>query len=133
MTVLAVFAALAGCSPDRKGLPELAEVQGTVTLDGSALGDAVVEFVPLEAGRNCSGKTTSSGQYRLAFTSDVAGAPPGEYQVRITSFFAKKEYNEKGIEIPFVEKIPAKYNSKTTLTASVKSGKNEINFELLSK
>ena len=56
---------------------------------------------------------------------------PGKYRVHITTYF---EGNiEADPPLPSVaEKVPAKYNTESELTAEVKAEENVIPFELLS-
>ncbi len=131
LLIITLFSA--GCSANRDGLPELGEVTGTVTLNGSPLPKAVVEFVPEFPGRTASGQTDSAGAYRLSYTSSVTGAEPGAYQVKISTVQLTREYDEKGNEIPFQDPLPAKYHQNSELRANVTTGKNELNFELKSK
>ena len=101
-------------------------VRCRVTHDGKPLADAKVVFVPekflggtLQPG---SGTTTAAGYADIscpyAADSSVRGLSPGFYRVEIT---------KEG------EKIPAKYNTETTLGAEVSSGfeaKSGLSFQL---
>ena len=63
-----------GCGPAPKA------VEGTVTLDGASLNEAVVMFVPLEHGRAKTGAKIENGKYTL----DVKeGLLPAQYRVEI--------------------------------------------------
>ena len=72
---------IAGCG--RSDLPELGSVSGTVTLNGSPLADAIVNFTPEQAGRPSTGQTDSSGQYTLIYVADAEGAVVGTHSVTI--------------------------------------------------
>ncbi len=100
--------------------PDLGNVTGTITMDGAPLADAYVTFMP-DAVRASSGKTDSAGKYELVYIRDEKGAALGDHKVVVS-----KLVNEK-------ETIPPNYSDETELTAQVKSGENEINFDLSSK
>ena len=70
-----------GCGP---GGPEIASVEGTVTMDGKPLPDASVVFIP-ENGRPAGATTDSEGKYVLTFTQGRKGAMPGKNKVRIST------------------------------------------------
>ena len=109
---------LVGCRSDR---PPLSAVEGVVTLDGKPLADAEVVFTP-QNGRHSTARTDGQGRYELTYLPDVEGAMLGSHSVRISQLDPDM----------LVEKVPAKFNADTTLTAEVSRGSNEINFELKS-
>ena len=108
-----------GCS--RSDLPSLAPVSGTVTLDGKPLKQALVTFRPAK-NRASRGRTDGEGHYELLYSPGNRGAKIGNHTVIISV----------RTELDPVERIPAKYNSQTTLTREVKEGKNVIDFDLKS-
>lgn len=116
---------LAGCSSNRGDTPELGDVRGTVKLDGTPLAGALVSFQPIGGGRPSSGTTRDDGTYSLTFSNSQSGAKVGEHQISITTFTYAKP------DIP--EKVPAKYNTATTLTATVQPRNTLIDFNLESK
>jgi len=120
-----VLLAAAGCGGS--GLP-LASVSGRVTLDGQPLPDAVIEFQPAGGGAPSYGLTDSEGRYDLQFSRHQPGALPGEHKVRIRT--ARAGVDEQGNEVPLPEKIPAHYNARTELTATVDDKGSKIDFEL---
>jgi hypothetical protein len=122
---------LAGCGGDPMGRQA---VSGTVTLNNQPLDQGRIHFAPAGKGPTESGATIENGKYRIPINS---GLVPGTYKVSIFS------YDQKGAkvqseEVPgdpgntqFKERIPARYNAKTTLTAEVKSaGPNVFDFKL---
>ncbi|MEQ8638169.1 hypothetical protein [Gimesia maris] len=111
---------LTACGGGGIAPPELGQVTGKVTLDGAPLTDASVTFMP-EKVRASSSMTDSEGKYDLVYIRDEKGAAIGPHKVVVS-----KLVNEK-------EVIPEKYNSETELTADVKPGANEFNFDLTSK
>lgn len=108
-----------GCS--RSDLPSLAPVSGTVTLDGKPLKQALVTFRPAK-NRASRGRTDGEGHYELLYSPGNRGAKIGNHTVIISV----------RTELDPVERIPAKYNSQTTLTREVKKGKNVLVFDLKS-
>ena len=121
VVVAALF--ISGCGG---GGADLGDVSGKVTLDGQPLAGALVEFQPAE-GRGSIGVTDAQGSYRLSHTEDLQGAVLGTHTVRITLADDDEDPQPGG------GRIPARYNSLSELTAEVKSGSNELNYDLQSK
>lgn len=125
--VIGASLAMMVCSGCGQSGPEVASVEGTVTLDGQPLPNASVIFVP-EGGRPAAAMTDAEGHYVLTFSKDKQGATPGKHKVRITTFVEADE--GEGIEGQ-PEKVPMKYNAQTTLEFVVEEGKKNIaNFDL---
>lgn len=123
---------LAGCG-GRGDRPSLGTVSGTVFMDEQPLPNVWVMFSPTQ-GRTSMGRTNEQGVYELQYLERVKGANIGSHKVAVMT------YNEDELEEmkaaangPVKEPIPAKYNSKTTLTEEVKEGKNVIDIQLESK
>ena len=118
-----------GCGP---GGPEIASVEGTVTMDGKLLRNAAVVFIP-ENGRPAGATTDSEGHYVLNFTEGRRGAIPGKNSIRITTL-RDAGVDVDGKSVPgSKETIPMKYNSASQLTFMVKDGeKNVANFDIKS-
>ncbi len=115
-----------GCQTD---IPDIGYVEGTVTLDGSPLPNAIVTFQP-EHARPSYGRTDENGWYELVYTDGNEGAILGKHRVSIST---KDSGNpDEGIE-PSPEKVPAKYNTRTELTAEVTPGNNKCDFPLKSE
>lgn len=119
-----------GCGP---GGPEIARVEGTVTLDGKPLGRAFVVFIP-SGGRPAAAETDANGKYVLDFGDGRLGSVPGVNRVEINTA-RQPEYEEDGTMIPGVrEMVPAKYNKMSTLEFNVERGKTNVaDFALDSK
>ncbi len=140
----AVVAALAGSSGCGSGddLPRQA-ISGTVTLDGQPLDKGLIQFFPAAEMENAlaAGAMIEGGSYSIPQSE---GLVPGNYKVMISSEggdmkAAPGESTEAGA-MPGLgplhppDRIPAKYNSATTLTANVTAeGPNEFKFDLKSK
>ncbi|WP_339746967.1 carboxypeptidase-like regulatory domain-containing protein [uncultured Rubinisphaera sp.] len=144
--LLTTFCIAPGCSGGPNDLPDLGQVTGKVTLDGNPLAEALVTFTPVdtESGNTSSGTTDATGTYELHYSGENMGAIPGEHKVTIIVGEGATPTFPEGVDpdnlspqerqkytAPAV--IPAKYNSESTLTETVKSGPNTINFELTSE
>jgi len=116
---------VAGCGS------KVASVKGKVTMDGQPLKNATVEFQPEDNSRPSRGVTDESGYYRLKHTMRENGALIGSHKVRISTGSESDGQRGKPTIVP--EIVPAKYNVKSELVKEVKSGSNEINFDLDSK
>lgn len=110
--------------------PELAEVSGTVTIQGMPGARVSVAFYPeAEGGSPSIGSTDESGQYSLMFSTDRSGAMPGKHRVEIQPL--EPEYDDDGkIVGPPPTKIPMQYTTPGALTADVQPGSNTIDFKL---
>jgi hypothetical protein len=124
---------LAGCG-GRTDRPTLGTVTGTVFMDEKPLPDVWVMFNPTAGGRTSMARTNKAGQYELLYLEGVKGANIGSHKVAIMTYnedeFEEMKAASNG---PVKEPIPRNYNSQTTLTAEVNSGKNNIDFHLDSK
>ena len=78
-----------GCSNNPANYPEVADVVGTVTLDGKPLEGASITFAP-QSGRSSSGVTDSSGRYSLNYTGSIPGAMLGSHRVMIKKMVRDK-------------------------------------------
>lgn len=123
---LSLGTTLSGCGgPDG---PEIIEVTGTVTMGGSPVADAQVQFTPNE-GRPSFGTTDAEGKYRLEYTSGRYGAVPGRHRVSINKAVVQGEF-APGEEPEAEDPIPAKYNDNSTLTADVSADATVHDFQL---
>jgi hypothetical protein len=121
--------AVAGCSGGTDPVP----VEGIVTLDGSPLAGATVMFRP-QGGRPSAGKTDAEGRYRLRYTSERAGAVPGQHVVSISMFDDGGSVDEAGgAPKKKREPIPARYNASSELVADVTGSRMTLDFALESK
>lgn len=127
--VTTAAAALFVCGCGGSG-PKLGRVSGKVTLDGQPLEGAAVEFHSQE-GRGSIGVTDAQGSYQLSYTDDRMGAIIGQHTVRITMAAEELDADEDG-RLP-KSKIPPRYNHKSELSAEVKAGSNQLDFNLESQ
>lgn len=100
------------------GGPEIASVEGTVTMDGKPLANATVVFSPV-GGRPAGARTDEDGHYVLNFGSGRKGAIPGINKIRVTTMSEAYE-KEDGTKVNGSrETIPVEYNQATTDRKSV--------------
>ena len=153
LALLTLVAGLAGC-----GAPT-STVSGTVTLDGSPMAGLIVAFTPLQGGAPAAATTDSSGKYtvvtapgkyKVAITTektvdegtssvdednapyDPNGGSSGDAYAEANEASAKggtAEYRNASNE----EKIPAKYNKNSELTAEFAAGEVTQDFTLDTK
>jgi len=138
---------LAGCGSSSTELP-LAEVEGTVTLDGNPLSGALIRFVPVvEAGTSAprveesQAVTDAQGAFTLRGVHGGIGAMPGKHRVTISKqVLPNGEPVDHNSDIPppldsLKEVVPKKYSDPeaTTLTADVPAEGGTILFELQSE
>jgi hypothetical protein len=98
--------------------PELAPVEGVVSLNGKPVPDALVEFQPqIGAGSPSYGSTDSQGKYVMLFSQQRAGALVGEHLVRISTA-NENEYVK--------EELPLEYNLDSQLVRTVKAGETNV-------
>lgn len=131
-----------GCSGSDK--PQLGLVTGTVTLDSKPVYGVAVIFYH-DKGRPARGTTDLNGQYELTYMPKTPGTKVGHHRVEITANEEGEEDAEEtvgGGEITAAAqqprksdkvRIPARYNTKSELEATVKPGTNVLDFKLESK
>lgn len=133
LSFVVIFAVsfLVGCGA-KDGYAELGlvEVTGTVTLDGKPLPQAKVVF-ETEDKRLATGMTDAAGHYALMYDSETRGCLPGPKTVRITTGTADVEGGgaAEGSNVG-KQMLPARFNSKSELTADVSTANKTIDFKL---
>lgn len=123
--LLPLTALLIGCGVSE--IP-LSHVEGVVLLDGQPLPNAIVEFQPDDRSgklRPSIGETGPDGKYKLRHTKHKQGAVRGRHKVMITTFSPSGDGR-------FKERVPAIYNSGSTLTREVQASTNWHDFDLQS-
>ncbi len=115
-----VFLAIIGCS---RG-PLMVPVVGTITYDGKPVEEGEILFQPSDTAIAPDAGPIKGGDFSfLAKIGERKVQIRGIRTVRMTDMGPMKE-----------EYIPSKYNSKTTLTATVSADSpNKYSFDLLSK
>ena len=114
--------------------PAATSVTGVVTLDGQPLSLAVVAFVA-ENGLASGTNTDQDGRYTLNLPKGSASNVVGKCQVRITTERETVRTPDGRLAVPGqAERLPAKYNSQSELSVTIKPGrKNVFNFDLTSE
>ncbi len=119
---------LVGCGTSG---PQLGTVDGTVTLNGEPLKEAVVSFRPVAGGRTAEGITNDKGEFVIEFAAGSQGALLGDHEVRVTTFRERVIADNGRVEDPGVlEKVPSKYNDESELIRTVEPGANHFELEL---
>ena len=114
---------IAGCNRS----PATARVTGTITFDGKPLANAGVEFLPEDGSRSSFGGTDANGKYELKFSASAIGAMPGKHKVVIRTAASEPDPENPNAA---KEKLPARYNTNSELTAELKGGSNVVDFDL---
>lgn len=135
-----------GCG---SSLPERGVVTGTIKVDGQPINQGQVCFWP-EQGRPATATIQADGSYRLTTFEPGDGATIGKHQVTVE---AKRVVGKGKMPTSMEEEIamigdgkssardfklhwlaPERYRNKETsgLTAEVKSGENQLDFDLKS-
>jgi hypothetical protein len=130
--------ALVGCTDSTNVVDTLPRkaVNGTVALDGQPLPEGSIQFDPVERnpGTTIAVAGIKDGKFAIERT---LGPVPGNYKISISSRPAVKiGPNEEPGPAPKMdpEKVPAQFNTKSTLTKNVTDESvNTINFELKSR
>ncbi|HWG42313.1 MAG TPA: hypothetical protein VN688_05955 [Gemmataceae bacterium] len=127
LCVLVLLAA--GCSP-KSGRVAL---KGTITYQGAAIKEGSIQFEPTDAAQSYSaGAIVKDGDYSIPADK---GLLPGKYSVKISAPEARgadsAPDNSPGAFNLAKERLPAKYNIQTTLTAEITAANpNQVDFKL---
>ena len=104
-------------------------VSGKVTFDGQPVREGRIQFRAVGGDQRAFSAEIKDGQYQLK-------ALAGKVRVEVTASRpvpGKFDESNPGEKVPVGEMyIPARYNSRTELTAEVAAGKNQIDFTLTS-
>jgi hypothetical protein len=127
--VACVGVLVAGCGPAN---PQgRMAISGRVTLEGQPLDQGSIQFTALEGDSGIgSGGVIQNGSYSI---ETEKGLPPGKYRVRI---FSGESAGAPADEMPGEsseaprERIPAQYNTESTLEIEVAPGKTTFDFNL---
>ena len=113
-----------GCAGDSK----LAKINGKISINNQPVEKGSISFFPADGSTQVTGTEIIAGQYR----SEI---PVGESKVDIRvprKTGSKKLYDtpDSPVQDTFEETLPAKYNEKTELRFTAKSGSNEKHWDL---
>jgi hypothetical protein len=103
-------------------------ISGTIHYKNEPVQNGSIEFVPHPGVKTTSGSTITNG--RFSFPREQ-GLEPGAYTVKISAMEVIPPSEPGGLPGPDPkELIPAKYNTKSTLTREVKPDQTEFEFKL---
>ena len=127
LAVVMFIVAATGCG----GGDGLAEVRGTVTVDGEPAKVGAITFIPLDGASQTAGATIVDG----AYTARVA---PGTFKVelRVSKVVGeKKVYDAPDAPVKQIlaETLPPRYNDESELTLEVQPGENQKDYSLTTK
>jgi hypothetical protein len=117
-----------GCSGN------LAEVSGTVRLNGQPIEEGAITFIPVGGAKGAgSGATIRDGRYRVPRSK---GVTVGKNRVELRAFrnTGRKVKDPTGQPGALVEErvpaFPPEYNDNSTLVREVRAGSNKFDFEI---
>jgi hypothetical protein len=127
LVVLFVLACAGGCSGD----PSKGTVHGEVTLDKQPLKEGLVKFVGVDDATLTADAPITDGRFQ-------ATVPVGQMRVQFHAnkvVGKQKAYDTDDSPVVDVvqERIPARFNTETKFTITVKPGSQQERFELASK
>src|SRR6476620_8291930 len=124
LLIVCVSISVAGCGS------RPTSVEGDVTYDGQPVGVGRILFLPENPKAIKRGGRFENGHYKLA---PPEGPPPGNHKVEIHWLkpTGKKYRNEFQEQLDVLEEgLPDKYHNNSTLTATIKPGRNVVDFRL---
>lgn len=140
--ILLLFASVTAGCPERRRADYsslgLVDVSGRVTLDGQPLAGASVCF-EAEDRTFSQGQTDTAGRYRLMYNSEQAGVTPGRKTIRIRTAVATvgeaaaPTEDHPAAPAPPRERLPACYNTASTLHVEVTPARRTFDFPLQSR
>lgn len=132
--LLLCTAMVCGCSESE--FP-LAPISGTVTLDGEPLAGGVINFQPIAVGGatnpgpGSSSHLDEAGHFSLETIQGAPGAVVGTHKVKIYSYSPESPATSDVDTGPSQERVPERYNYRSTLTFDVPAaGNDQANFDL---
>jgi hypothetical protein len=103
-------------------------ISGNITYKGEPVREGTIQFVPHPGVKTFSGASITNGRYRIPADR---GLDPGDYTIKISSIEAPPAAEPGGLPGPDPkERLPEKYNTKSTLTKEVKAGETTYDFNL---
>jgi hypothetical protein len=103
-------------------------VSGSVSYKGQPVDQGSIEFIPIGGGKSQQGAAIQGGKYSIPAKQ---GLLPGKYGVKISSLEGGGAAEPGGLPGPEPkERLPAKYNTKSTLEREIKAGQTTQDFNL---
>jgi hypothetical protein len=131
---LTILVLAGGCSKDHANR---GAIQGEVKLDGRPIEEGSILFTPVDGTKGTvAGTQIEKGHYRIAGHN---GPALGWNSVAISTLRKTGRMVEKPMAPPgqmveeYVEAVPTRFNSESTLKFEVKPGENTADFEVNSK
>ena len=126
IAAMLLLAACVGCGGN--GV-RMGYVEGSVTLDGKPVTEAVIRFTSKEQ-RGARGRVVDGEIVELTTFAVNDGVPVGDHRVTVQESYRGMP---KGSPVPAM-RLPKQYSNVvyTPLTATVERGSNEFTFELVS-
>ena len=124
---MAVFCFLPGCFDDSN----MATVSGTITVDGNPVDRGSIAFITVDGMAPMTGAEISDGKY-----SCEVPLTETKVEIRVPTVVGKKKLYDtpdSPEQEVLAELLPGKFNEKTELRYTAESGKQEKNWELLTK
>jgi len=126
---IAILCSLMGCSGD-----ERAEVSGSVSLNGRAIEEGSISFIPIDGNLGPEvGAVVRDGRYHIPRSQ---GVMVGKNRVELRAFRMSGRKVQDPTALPGIltdERIPAfppEYNERSTLIRDVNKGSNTIDLEI---
>lgn len=124
LLLLVTVLMMVGCTENS----DLAEVTGTVNIDGEPAEKGAISFFPV----NGQGPTTGAQILQGKYQSKV---PPGEskVEIRVSKVVGQKKLYDtpdSPVQDVYAEVLPPKYNSKSELRIDAQPGLNEKDWHL---
>jgi hypothetical protein len=129
--IVVSLALLLGCTPSQT------PVSGRVMLDGQPLNEAIILFIPLEAGHKKTGAMIKQGTYEVP---QLNGLTPGKYRVEIVDNppleLAHRPSSERNALLQTRRVLPALYSQRSPLFVELSGASSQnprqFDFELVS-
>lgn len=129
MAIAFLAAVLLGCGKQPVGPPR-GTAHGNVSLDGKPIAVGTITFAPKDAK---AGPAWIGAVKDGRYASGAGGPIVGRSRVEICASrteAAESSNDQRDWKRNYVEAVPARYNSQTTLEADVQTGENSFDFEL---
>lgn len=130
----ATFLSVVGCGGQ---FADRSAISGAVTLDGRAMEQGSIAFVPIDGLRGvATGGAIEHGRYQLSGNS---GPMLGWHRIEIrgsrnSGRMVQKPFAAEGEMMEeFVEAVAPQYNTQSTLKIEIKPGKNTADFAVKSR
>lgn len=132
LSVLALSACIGMITGCGNSGPKRNSVAGTVSFKGEPVKYGSISFRSAGGGKSVGTADIKDGKFLIV---PEVGLPAGDYDVAITypdpKVPAPRGDEAPGVALPVREMLPAKYNDKSELKATIKDGVNDaVNYDL---